>query len=243
MVNESLARRLWPGASPVGRRLVVDYSTNGTFPYEIVGVVGDVRFAGPRSAPRPEIYLPHAQRPYLILHVVVKASGDPRALAPAVRAVLHDVDAQKPAQSLHTLDELVGATYARDRQVVATLVVFALAATALALLGVYGVLAHRVRERTREIGIRMAMGADAAGVVRWVAVAGLRLVAAGAGAGLAAAWASAGLVEGMLFGVAPADGATAAAVVVLVAIVGLAAAALPAWRATRVDPAAVLRRG
>lgn len=243
MINETLARRLWPGISPVGRRLVVDYSTNGTFPYEIVGVVGDVRFGGPRSTPRPEIYLPHAQRPYLILNVVVKASGDPRALAPAVRAVLHDVDPQKPAQGLHTLDDLVGATYARDRQVMATLVVFAFAATGLALLAVYGVLAHRVRERTREIGIRMTLGADAAGVVRWVAAAGLRLVAGGAVAGLASAWASAGLLEGILFGVVPADVGTAVTVVAVVALVGLAAAAVPSWRATRIDPAAILRRG
>ncbi|MGD9905085.1 MAG: ABC transporter permease [Vicinamibacterales bacterium] len=243
MVNETLARRLWPGTSPVGRQLVVDYSTTGTHPYEVVGVVGDMRFGGPRSEPRAEIYLPHAQRPYLILNVVVKTAGDPRALAPAVRAALHEVDPQKPAQGLHALDDLVAATYARDRQVMATLVVFAGAATALALLAVYGVLSHRVRERTREIGIRMAMGADAAGVMRWVAGAGLRLVAAGGLAGLATAWAASSVLDGVLFGVAPSDAVTLATVVAVVALVGLAATALPSWRATRVDPVTTLRRG
>lgn len=243
MVNESLARRLWPGTSAVGRRLVVDYSTNGTFPYEIVGVVGDMRFRGPRSAPRPEIYLPHAQRPNLILNVVVKAASDPRLLIPAVQAALREVDPQKPAQSLHALDDLVVATYARDRQMMATLVVFAIAAAGLALLSVYGVLSHRVRERTREIGIRMAMGADTGGVLRWVAGAGVRLIVLGAAAGLAGAWMTARLLDGVLFGVAPSDGVTAAAVVAAVIAIGLAATALPSWRATRVDPVAILRRG
>ncbi|MGE0363398.1 MAG: ADOP family duplicated permease [Vicinamibacterales bacterium] len=243
MVNETLARRLWPGTSAVGRQLVVDYSTNGTFPYEIVGVVGDMRFRGPRSQPRPEIYLPHAQRPYLILNVVVKSAGDPRALVPAVRAALHEVDPQKPAQTLHPLDALVVATYARDRQVMATLVVFAAAATGLALLSVYGVLSHRVRERTREIGIRMAMGADAGGVMRWVAGAGLRLVGLGALTGLGAAWMASSVLDGVLFGVTPADGLTATAVALVVGAIGLAATALPSWRATRVDPVAILRRG
>ncbi len=181
MVNESLARRLWPGQSAVGRQLVVDYSTAGTYPYEIVGVVGDMRFKGPRSAPGPEIYLSHAQRPYLILNVVLKTSGDPRALMPAVQAALREIDPQKPAQGLYLLEDLLGATYARDRQVMATLLVFAGAATFLAVLSVYGVLSQRVRERTREIGIRMAMGADAAGLVGWVARVGVRLHRDGVG--------------------------------------------------------------
>ena len=243
MVNESLARRLWPGQSAVGRQLVVDYSTAGTFPYEIVGVVGDMRFKGPRSAPGPEIYLPHAQRPYLILNVVVKASGDPRALMPAVQAALREIDPQKPAQGLYLLEDLVGATYARDRQVMATLLVFAGAATFLAVLSVYGVLSQRVRERTREIGIRMAMGADARGLVGWVARVGLRLIAIGLVTGLAAAWLASSAVERLLFGVTPTDALTAAAVLAAVGTVGLVATLVPSWRATRIDPVAILRRG
>jgi putative ABC transport system permease protein len=243
MVNESLARRLWPGTSAVGRQLVVDYSTAGTFPYEVVGVVGDMRFGGPRSEPKPEIYLPHAQRSYLILNVVVKTTGDPRALIPAVQAALRAIDPQKPAQGLYPLADLVGATYARDRQVMATLLVFAGAATFLAVLSVYGVLSQRVRERTREIGIRMAMGASAAGLVGWVARTGARLIGVGLAAGVLAAWLASSALDGLLFGVRPTDALTIAAVVAAVGGVGLVAILVPSWRATRIDPVAVLRRG
>lgn len=190
MVNETLAERLWPGGRAVGERLVVDYGTSGTYPYEVVGVVGDMRSGGPRSAPKPENFLPHAQRSYLILNVVVRTAGDARALAPSVRAVLHDVDPDKPAHALTPLEDLVGATYARDRQAMVVLVVFGATTMALAIISVYGVLAQRVRERSREIGIRMAMGADAVRVVGWVTAAGLRLVATGLLIGLVLAWLS-----------------------------------------------------
>jgi predicted permease len=243
MVNETLARRLWPAGRAVGERLVVDYSTTGTYPYEVVGVVGDVRFGGPRSAPKPEIYLPHAQRSYLILNVVVRTTGDPRALAPAVRATLRELDPQKPAHALTPLGDLVGATYARDRQAMVTLVVFGLTAVALAIVSVYGVLAQRVRERASEIGIRMALGAGRARLVRWVAGTALRLLGIGLGLGLGLARLLAGTLEGMLFGVQPTDGPTAGLVVIVLIMVGLAASLVPSWRVTRVDPMTVLRRG
>jgi predicted permease len=243
MVNETLARTLWADGRVVGERLVVDYSTAGTYPYDVVGVVGDVRFAGPRSAPKPEIYLPHAQRSYLILNVVVRTAGDARALVPAVRATLRDLDPDKPAHALTPLEELVGATYARDRQAMIALVVFGATAAALAVISVYGVLAQRVRERAREIGIRMAMGAGATRVVGWVTSAGLRLVATGLAIGLLLAWLSAGALEGLLFGVRPVDGPTFGLVLVAVLAVGLIASVVPAWRAARIDPVTVLRRG
>ena len=100
ILSEGLARRLWPEGRALGRRLVVDYSTAGTYGYDVVGVVNDVRFGGPRSEARQEIYLPHAQRPYLVLNVALRTAGEPRHLAPAVRAVLHELDAQKPAHGL-----------------------------------------------------------------------------------------------------------------------------------------------
>jgi hypothetical protein len=243
MVNETLARRLWPGQRAVGRQLVVDYSTAGTYPYEIVGVVGDMRFRGPRSEPRPEIYIPHAQRPYLIMNVVLKTAVDPRALVPSVRAALREIDPHKPAHGLYPLEDLLGATYARDRQAMVTLLVFAGTAVFLAVLSVYGMLSHRVRERSREIGIRMAMGADMSRLVMWVAAVGLRLVAMGAVAGLAVSWTLAGTLEGLLFGVAPTDAVTAVVVIAALACVGLVATLVPSWRATRLDPVAILRRG
>jgi ABC-type antimicrobial peptide transport system permease subunit len=221
----------------------VDYSTAGTYPYDVIGVVGDVRFRGPRSDPQPEIYFPHAQKPYLILNVVLKSRGDPRALIPAVRQALKGVDPQKPAHQLVALEQLLGATYARDRQAMVMLLVFAGTAIFLAVLSVYGVLAQRVRERSREIGIRMALGADAPSLVGWVARAGLRLIAVGLAAGLLAAWALSGSLDRLLFGVAPTDPLTVAGVVGLLAGIGLVATVVPSWRATRIDPVTILRQG
>jgi predicted permease len=243
MVSETLASRLWPGQSAVGQRLVVDYSTSGTFPYEIVGVVGDLRFGGPKSEPLAEIYLPHAQRSYLIMNVVVKTAGDPQSLIPSIRAALKDVDPQKPAQGLYPLEDLVGATYARNRQAMVTLLVFAAAAIFLAVLSVYGVLSQRVRERSREIGIRMAIGANTPTVIGWVAGSGLRLIGLGVVFGTVAALALGSTLEGLLFGVAAIDGLTTLNVIGTLTTVGLIATLGPSWRATRIDPVQVLRRG
>ena len=186
--------------------------------------------------------MPHAQRPYLVLNVAVRSTRDVRYLAPAVRDVLHELDPGKPAHGLHSLDQLLGATYARDRQATLVLVSFAAVAVLLALLGIHGVLSHRVRERTREIGIRMAIGADRAHLLRWVGAQALRLVFAGAVLGSALAAASTRLLSGLLFGVAPTDPVVVAAVAVL-PLVALGVSLHPAWRATRIDAAEVLRAG
>ena len=243
MVNETLAHRLWPGKRAIGQQLVVDYSTAGTYPYEVIGIVGDVRFRGPRSQPQPEIFFPHARRSYLVMNVVIRSAGDPRALIPSVRAVLRDIDPQKPAHGISLLSELLGTTYVRDRQAMVMLLVFAGSALLLAVMSIYGMLAQRVRERSREIGIRMAVGAGASSVMRWIAAAGLRLVALGAVVGMSAAWAGARALDGLLFGVARTDPLTTVVVLMAVAIVGVAAILVPTWRATRIDPVAILRRG
>jgi putative ABC transport system permease protein len=221
----------------------VDQSTAGAITYEVVGVLGDVRFRGPRSEPLAEIYLPHAQRPYLVMNVVVKSDGDPLALMPAVRAALKEIDPQKPAHGFYLLTDLLGATYARDRQAMTTLLLFASTATFLAVMAVYGVLTNRVRARSREIGIRMAMGAGGHALVRWVAGSGLRLVAAGLILGLVLTRILAGELAAMLFGVAPTDLVTTLAVAATLAAVGLAAALIPARRATRIDPVTIMRQG
>jgi putative ABC transport system permease protein len=242
ILSAGLARQLWPKGDATGRRLVVDYSSAGTYPYDVVGVVSDVRFGGPRSEPHLEIYIPHAQAPYLVMNVAVKTTQEPWRLTPAVRAVLHDLDPQKPAHGLHALEDLLGATYSRDRQAMMVLAAFAAAATLLALFGVHGVLLHRVRERTREIGIRMAIGAGRRQVLAFVAGHGLRLTGMGLALGLALATASARSLGAILFGVSPADPAST----LLTAVIPLAALVVslhPAWRATRIDAAEVLRRG
>jgi putative ABC transport system permease protein len=244
MVSETLARRIWPGESAVGKQLVIDYGgTLGTYASEVIGVVNDVRFRGPRSEPLAEFYIPHAQRSYLILHVVVKTAGDPRALIPMMRATLKEVDPLKPAQGLYALEDLIGATYARDRQVMITLLVFAAAAIFLAVISVYGVLSQRVRERSRDIAIRMAMGASAPSVMGWVAGSGLRLIAVGLAVGAIVARALIGALDSLLFGIAPTDAPTTLIAVAILAGVGVIATLAPSWRATRIDPVEILRRG
>jgi putative ABC transport system permease protein len=243
MISETLAGRLWPGQSAIGRQLVIDYSTRGTYPYEIVGVVGDTRFRGPRSEPLAEVYFPHAHNPYLILNVVIRASRDPRAIVPAVRQALREIDPQKPAHGLNTLEDLMGATYARDRQAMVTLLIFASTAIFLAVLSVYGVLSQRVRERSREIGIRIALGADRTHLVSWVVGTGVRLVSGGVAAGLLIAWLLTGTIDRLLVGVAPTDPLTAMVVVAAIMGVCLSASIMPCRRATRIDPATTLRRG
>jgi putative ABC transport system permease protein len=242
MLSRSLARALWPAGSAVGRRLMIDYSTSGTYPYDVVGVVGDVHFDGPRGEPRHELYLAHAQRPYLVMNVAVRSEVDPRYLMPAVREVLRDLDPGKPAQGLYALDDLLGATYSRDRHAMLILSAFAVTAVLLSLLGLHGILSHRVRERTREIGIRMAVGADRGAVMRWVAGHGLRLTLLGVVLGSVLAAASARVVSGLLFGVSVSDPGAALAVALL-PLVALLVSLHPAWRATRIDAAEVLRAG
>ena len=148
-----------------------------------------------------------------------------------------------PVAAKLRLTDLLGATYARDRQAMMTLLAFAAAAVLLCVMGIYGVLSQRVRERTREIGIRMAMGADAARLVRWVAGAGLRLIAAGLAAGALVAWMATRSLEALLFGVSATDAVTAVATIVVITLLGLAATVVPSWRAAHMDPVVVLRRG
>jgi predicted permease len=239
VLSGGLARRLFPDGA-IGRRLVIDYSMQGTYPYEVLGVVGDVRFSGPRRDAREELYLAYAQRPYLVMNVAVRGSGDARLLAPAVRRVLHELDPAKPAHGLYDLGELSGATYARDRYLTLTLAAFALVAVLLALVGVHGVLSHRVRERTREIGVRIALGASGAGLLRFFAAQGLRLVLIGLVLGAALAAALARVVAGVLYGTSPLDPAALLAVAAL-PFVALLVSLHPAWRAARTNAAEVLR--
>lgn len=243
VVSEGLAKQLWPGTSAVGQQLMVDYSAAGTYPYEVVGVVGDVRFRGPKSPPEREIYLAHAQRPYLIMNVVLKSGGDPRVLIPDVRRVMHELDPQKPPQSVVALDDLLQDSYARDRLTRTTLVLFAGLAMLFAMLSVYGVLSRLVRERIRDIAIRMALGADAGALLRWISWAGVRLMTAGLVVGLLASRLTSNAMTGVLYGVAPSDGLTTLAVVLVLGLTGAVATLLPWYRATKVSPIETLRRG
>jgi ABC-type antimicrobial peptide transport system permease subunit len=176
------------------------------------------------------------------MNVAVRSAKDPRYLAPAVRQVLRELDPAKPAHGIYDLAQLASATYARDREVTLVLSGFAGVAVLLALVGVHGVLQHRVRERTREIGVRMALGAGEAQLVRWVAGAGLRLLVPGLVLGGVAAAALRPAIAGLLFGTSPLDPAALAAVAAL-PLLALVVSLHPARRAARTDAAEVLRAG
>lgn len=243
MVNQTLARQHWGDESPVGHSLVLDYATNGTHPYRVVGVVGDVRFYGPRTEPRPEVYLPHPQMSYLILNMAVRTAGDPMALADAVRREVLALDPEQPVHSLTTLDRLLGRSVERERISAWLMTVFAAVALLLAAIGLYGLISYQVTHRVKEIGIRRALGARAVDVVRMVIAEGLPLVAIGLLLGGFVALPLARLLASQLYGIGPTDPATFALVAVLLIGAALLACWLPARRAARVDPSVALKTG
>jgi putative ABC transport system permease protein len=240
-VNEKLAREVWGDEDPVGRRLMVDYSTAGTYAYEVIGVVGNVRFYGLRSAPRPEIFLAHAQRSYLVLNVAVRTASDPVPFIGAVRGAMRDVDAGQPPAGITPLADLVSATVERDRFATHLLTSLAVLGLSLAVLGLSGLMAFRVRQRTAEIGVRMALGAGRRAILRMVMAQGVRLTAAGITLGLLIAVPASRLLRGLLYGIQPHDVETYVVATALLAAVALVACWLPARRAVRVDPSVALR--
>jgi predicted permease len=236
LISETTAQRLWPGEPAVGKTM------NARFADVIVtGVVGDVRQLELASAPQPAVYLPEVYAPRLSTNLVIRTAGDPMALAGPVRAIVMAADPGQVIRTTMTLEQLLAETIARDRFFTSLFAAFGLLALVLAAVGIYGVLAYAVGQRQQEIGVRMALGARAADVLRMVLGSGMTLVAAGVAIGLVAAFGLSRLMAGLLYGVEPSDPVTFAAVPVLLCLVALAAAYLPARRATRVDPMAVMR--
>ncbi|HVS16918.1 MAG TPA: ABC transporter permease [Thermoanaerobaculia bacterium] len=242
VVSETLARQTWPGEEAVGKRLVIDYASSGTYPYEVVGLVGDVRFRGIRSAPRPEVYLPHAQRSYLIMNVAVRTAVPAEALVPALRQAVLEVDPLQPAYRVQPLEQLVAASIARDRLGVVLIGCFGGLALVLALTGIFGVLSQHVGSRGHEVGVRTALGASRREILALVLGSGLRLTGAGIALGVLVAVATSRLLAGSLFGVSPLDPGTYALVAILVATGATVACYLPARRASRLDPVVALRQ-
>ncbi|HMF96652.1 MAG TPA: ABC transporter permease [Vicinamibacterales bacterium] len=239
VISESLARRGWPNASPIGRRLLV-----GRFPgfAEVVGVVGDVKNAGLAQPPQPQAYTPYSQRPWPTMTLVVRAAaGDPLALVNAVRTAVWSVDRELPVTGVEGVASSLSDSIATTRLTAVLLALFALAALVIAAIGLYGVIAQAVVRRSREVGIRIALGADARSVAALVASDALRLVAGGMGLGVVAAALVVRAVRGLVFDVSPSDPATYAAVIVVFTLTAIAAATLPVRRALRVDPLIALR--
>lgn len=245
IVNETLARRHWRDADPLGRRVTVRPAegTDGEFEAEIVGVVGAVRPLGFDSPPRPEVFIPHAQAPAGAMTYVVRTDGDPAASIPGIRSVVWEAAPNLAFYSVATVDELLSDTLAARRFTTLLLVLFGAAALTLAGLGIYGVIAVATAQRTGEIGLRLAIGAERRDVV-WMVVRGaLGLAGAGVAIGLLAALLLVRTLASLLFDIAPFDVATLAAVALLLLATAAAAAWFPARRASRVNPLAALRTG
>ena len=245
VVNETGARRFWPGETPIGKRVWFG-TTTGPFSdaahaVEIVGVAGDVKYDGMDDVVGADFYTSYLQFAYPDTMVMVKARPAPAPIVPAIRAAVASVDSSVPIYDVMSLDERVGAALSRPRFNATLAGAFAAAALLLAAIGVYGVLSYSVWLRMREIGVRIAIGADARRVTTLIVGDGLRLALGGAAIGIVAALAVTRLMQGLLAGVAPTDPRVLATAAVVMLVVAAAAAWLPARRAGRVDPIVVLR--
>ena len=236
VVDETLAGRHFAGSDPLGKHITVYGASR-----EIVGVVGAARYEGPADKPYPVAYLPYTQMTWSGMTLYVRSSHEAASLAPSVRGAIRAVDPDQPVYDVKPLAATLAETVAPRRYVTILLGAFAAIALLLAVLGLYGVIAYSVAQRTNEIGIRMALGARPRDVLGMILRQGVWLVAAGLAAGVAGALAVTRLMEGLLYGVTPTDPATLTLVSLLLAAVALAACYLPARRATRIDPMIALR--
>jgi putative ABC transport system permease protein len=240
IINESLARSAWKGQDPVGRTLVLDYQ-NGPSPRQVVGVVRDARYRGPRSDPAPEIFIPHAQNPYLVMNVVVRTTIDPGALAQTARTQALKVDPDQPVHSVTTMERLLDDTMQQDRFAMLLVALFAAAGLVTAATGVYALLAYTVAQRRREIAVRMAIGASSSSVAWLVVVESLMLASVGCVVGALGVAAVSRLARSVLFGIAPHDPLTLGTTAAVLLTVVLVASWVPARRAARINPVAAMR--
>jgi len=249
VVNEAFVRSFFGGRDPLGQRVTFGSPTDAPEWREIVGVVGDVHHDGLSASARPEIYVPALQLTpefwtvfaSLPISFVVRSALPPESLFPAIKGAVHDVDPEQAITRLRPISELLTDAVARYRFSMLLLTVFGGLALCLAAVGVYGVMAYTVSQRTRELGIRLALGARAASVRRLVLGRGLAMAAAGIGLGLGGAFALTRLLASQLFDVSPTDPAIIAAAAATLALVSAVACLVPAVRATKVDPVIALR--
>ncbi|HSF40527.1 MAG TPA: ABC transporter permease [Thermoanaerobaculia bacterium] len=238
IVNRAMARASWAEGSPLGRRISTD---GGATWRTVVGVVGDVRQHGLASEVRPEVYVPFEQSPTLAATLLVRTAGDPRAFSGPLREAVHALDPEQPVEEVRTLEEVRGEALASPRLTAALLALFAGLALVVSAAGVSGVVAFSVSQRTREIGLRMALGARQETVLGMVLLEGMALALAGLALGIAGALAVSRLLSGLLYGVGPTDPVTYGAVSLTLLAAAAVACWIPAQRATTVDPMVALR--
>jgi putative ABC transport system permease protein len=244
IVTETFARQYFPNEDPIGKRIQPGISTfddEKSTMREIVGVVGDVRNRTLNTEPKPAYYVPQTQVPFSQMVVVVKTSGEPHSLIPTVTKELAGMDADIPLFGVKSMDEYLSASVAAPRFNTTLLSIFAGVALVLTIVGLYGVMSYSVVQRTNEIGIRLALGAQSRDVLVMIIKQGGKLIIVGLAIGLVGAFAATRVIASLLFGVTTKDPFTFVAAAVLLAIVALLACYVPAWRATKVDPLEALR--
>ncbi|HTE44114.1 MAG TPA: ABC transporter permease, partial [Gemmatimonadaceae bacterium] len=247
VINETMAKTLWPGVDPIGHTLKM---FNPTAPWvTIVGVVADIRSRGFQGTVPPTMFFPYSQSGVSAYYMprsmtlVVRTAGEPAAILPVVRGVMRAADSQIPISEVATMDQVLGRSIASRTFTTMLLAAFAALALALAGIGIYGVIAYSVSQRTYEIGVRMALGASTGSVLRLVMSEGLRMVGGGLALGLAGGVAVDRMLRSLLVGITATDAPTYMAVTLALSVVALLACGMPARRATTVSPTEALRNG
>jgi putative ABC transport system permease protein len=240
LINEALARKYFPGEDVIGKRLGFGEPEKQVW-WEVVGVVGNVRHKRLDREAKPEVYFPYQQQPHNFLSLVVRTAQDPAAMAGAVRSQVLSLDPDQPVFDIKTMDERLSNTVSQSRFITLLLAAFSGLALCLSAVGVYGVMAYTVAQRTHEIGIRVALGAQSGDVLRLVLAQGMKLTLIGVGLGLGAALLLTRVMASLLYGVTATDPLTFIAVAALLSAVALLACFIPARRALKVDPIVALR--
>jgi predicted permease len=240
LVSATMAEKFWPGQDPVGKRLTLSFVPGKL--WEVVGVVGDVRMEGLESAkPVPTVYTPMKQEPWPFYNFAVRTKVSPESLSAAVVKEIHSADPLLPVSSIAPLERLLSESIAQRRFNMLLLMAFAGLAVLLAAVGIYSVISYGVRRRLREIGIRMALGAKPADVLRLILTEGLKPTVIGMLVGIMGAVALSRVLSSIVYGVSPTDPLTITAMALLLVCVGIMASAVPAYRAAQVQPASILR--
>jgi len=243
IINQAMARRFWPDEDAMGKRIKLGRSDSKSPWFMVKGVVADSAQSSLDAQVKPEAYFALAQMAtrYRRMNLAVHTSVDPRSLAGAIQAEIREVDRDQPAYQIQTIEELIGESVGERRFAMLILILFAVLALTLAGLGIYGVMSYMVSQRTHEIGVRLALGADRRHVLRLILGQGTTLAVIGVAIGLAACFGLTRLMTSLLFGVSATDSATLVLIAVLLTGISAMACYIPARRAMRVDPMIALR--
>jgi putative ABC transport system permease protein len=240
IINEALATRYFAGQDPIGKQVVIEM-TDPNVPTEIIGIVSNAKFVDLRTEAKPASYWPHPQLPYTAMTLTARTTGDPLSFASALEREIHAIDKDQPVSDVRAMDQWIARSLAQARFSSRLLTLFALLALLLASLGIYGVMSYAVTQRTSEIGIRLALGAETRNILSLVVGNGLRLAGLGLAIGVVLALPLSRTLGSLLFNTAATDPMTFGGVVVVLGGVAMLASYLPARRASRIAPVEALR--